>query len=132
MAQIGETSRGSHTAMAGFIALLLIVTCGSVLPAHVKQAIGLQGHWHRTLHVAAFLLVAALAREVFSRSAVTPVLLPLAMAASTELIQDLVFRSGFEWSDVRDDSIGIAAGVAMSLVIRRYVASPGPIPPAAE
>lgn len=105
-------------ALAILIALLIV---GSLLPEEAKLALGTQGVFHRPLHIFLFAMAAILSRIALpSRFArVLPALL-LGFGMALELVEHLMFRNAFEWRDVRDDAIGIVAGLALTWILKRW------------
>ncbi len=108
--------------------LIVGVLAGSLMPERAKISLGtatqfyivrIAGHGivvnpHRTVHVMAFvaltLVAAALANTVRRRVAVALAILLLAVAI--EAGEHLIFHNTLEWSDIEDDSEGIAIGLA--------------------
>jgi hypothetical protein len=100
---------------------VLLILLGSFLPEGIKENMGTQGQWHRTVHIGSFAVLAAAARYRFRDRAWFSLGLAL-MAASIllEFVQARVFRQNyFEWWDVRDDGIGILIGMASAAIILR-------------
>jgi uncharacterized protein YfiM (DUF2279 family) len=96
-----------------FIALVALLIVGSFLPAQAKHALGTQGAWHRPLHIALFAATAALARVAYRRGTVITATLLLLLASSLELAEAAPYIKHFEWPDLRDDAIGIIAGLTL-------------------
>ncbi len=100
-----------------FIALVALLIVGSFLPAHTKHALNTQGAWHRPLHIALFAATAAAALAAFRRGAAITAILLLFLAGSLELAEAAPHIHRFEWPDLRDDAIGIVAGLTLYSLI---------------
>ena len=102
-------SRAVLRIVAGiWIGLLIIGSLQPVRPGIVT------GH-HRQVHWAAFagaaLMLLSLART--RRQEALAALAMVMLGISIEVLQHLIYRHPMEWRDIADDSIAVAAGLAL-------------------
>jgi hypothetical protein len=97
-----------------------LIIVGSIVPFRFKRHGALQGQFHRTIHVIAFLATVV----VFSVSAKTGKSrlvysgLAICLAVSSEWLERMVYHNQFEWADVVLDLGGVAIGLSVVAAVR--------------
>jgi hypothetical protein len=101
-----------RTAILGLIIWTIAVTYGSLQPRRPDIFRG--GLAHSLTHIVCFGILSLLANVAFLRGRR---LVGIAIAAwlfgfSLEVLQHFIYHRAFEWSDIRDDGVGIALGIS--------------------
>lgn len=100
--------------------ILLGVYLGALAVASLQPA--RPGVWsphygaiHRVLHLACFGMLALLSQKAFpERRWLAPIALAcVGFGGALEYSQMSIYGNGFEWTDLLDDSVGAAAGLAI-------------------
>jgi len=90
---------------------IVALLVGSLMPLDAKQAIGTVGGLHRGYHFLSFGSTALLLQltQPTRRGRMAVCALVIALGASLEILQHVIYGNVLEWWDIRDDAFGVIA-----------------------
>jgi hypothetical protein len=109
---------------------LTVIFAASLAPTALKTSLNTHGPMHGVLHFGAFFIAAFLMtfgapgwRYRLLRGSMA-----LTFAITTEYLETSIYLNGIEWTDVRNDAFGIAAGLLAAFLLRGdFRSSPWPL-----
>ena len=101
------------------VGLAILLLIGSLMPGRMKISLGTVGPWHRPLHIMLFAAIAAAILVAHDGWIVAKAILLIAFALILEMAEHFLYHSELEWRDVRDDTVGIIAGLCFTELLLR-------------
>jgi hypothetical protein len=119
------TRRVSPGYLTAWLILLTLVTALSLLPRDLldENASALDAVSDKLQHIAAYCTLAVLAVQAVTRVQLGAGLAVLSFAhgVALEFLQaGLAIRRDFEWADILCNGTGVACGIALTAMLRRY------------
>jgi len=108
---VGNLGRGTLTVRRITQAWIVIIIAGSLMPARPARLVAVHHEMHWLAFAGAAFLFLLPTRNFVQ--AVPRAASMLFLGVGLEFVQHLIYHIGFEWSDVRDDTLAILAVLAM-------------------